>query len=51
MWLKDNRCEGVVHSTCDMSLGGDLVCKVMRKASDYYIQLKLWDKNILGMFV
>ena len=34
MWLKDKRCEGVVHSAWDMSSGGDPMCKVMRKVSD-----------------
>lgn len=48
MWLKDERCEGVVHLTWDISSGGDPVCKVIRKVIDCQTQLKLWDKKKFG---
>ena len=48
MWLKYDRCEELIHLTWDISLGGDLVCKVMKKVSDCQIQLKLWNKNTFG---
>ncbi|KAK7842480.1 hypothetical protein CFP56_013686 [Quercus suber] len=31
IWLKDERCEGVVHSVWDKSSSGDPVSKVLRK--------------------
>ena len=34
MWLKDDRCEDVVHSAWDMCLKGDAVGNVLRKVFD-----------------
>jgi len=48
MWLKDDRCEEVVHSAWDLCREGDAVGKVLRKCEDCQIQLKLWDKNSFG---
>ena len=48
IWLKDDRCEGVVHSAWDMCLEGDAMGKVLKKVIDYQTQLKLWDKNTFG---
>ncbi|KAK7837690.1 hypothetical protein CFP56_020890 [Quercus suber] len=48
MWLKDERCEGVVHSVWDKSSRGDPVSKVLRKVEECQTQLKLWDKNVFG---
>ncbi|KAK7825603.1 hypothetical protein CFP56_032988 [Quercus suber] len=34
MWLKDERCKGVVHSVWDKSSSGDPVSKVLRKVGE-----------------
>ena len=48
MWLKDERCEGVVHSVWDRNTGRDPMSKIMRKVGECQKQLKLWDKNVFG---
>ena len=34
LWLKDERCEGVVHSSWDMCSADDLMGKVLEKDSN-----------------
>ena len=48
MWLKDDRCEDVVHSAWDRCLEGEAMGKVLAKVDDCQIQLKLWDKSTFG---
>lgn len=48
MWLKDERCEEMVHSVWDLCSHGNPIDKVLRKVSDCQNQLKLWDKNIFS---
>ena len=48
MWLKDDRCEDVVHSAWDMCLKDNAVGKVLQKVFDCQTKLKLWDKNTFG---
>ena len=48
MWLKDVRCEGVVHSAWEEVVQGDLMGKVIKKVENCQAQLQLWDKNVFG---
>ncbi|XP_075663478.1 uncharacterized protein LOC142633090 [Castanea sativa] len=48
IWLKDDPCEGVVHSAWDMCLEGEAIGKVLNKVAAYQTQLKLWDKKTFG---
>ena len=48
MWLKDDRCEDVVHSASDRCLEGDAMGKVLTKVANFQNQLKLWDKSTFG---
>ena len=48
MWLKDDRCEDVVHLAWDRCLEGDAMGKVLGKVANCQTQLKLWDKSTFG---
>ncbi|XP_075633927.1 uncharacterized protein LOC142606466 [Castanea sativa] len=48
MWLKDERCEGVVHSAWEEDVLGDSMGKVIKKVENCQAQLLLWDKNVFG---
>ena len=48
MWLKDSRCEGVVHSAWDMDSVGDQMGKVLSKVKNCQVELTSWNKNTFG---
>ena len=48
MWLKDDRCENLVHLVWDRCLEGDAMGKVLAKVAVCQTQLKLWDKATFG---
>ena len=48
MWIKDERCEGVVHAAWDLFLVGDPIRQVLQKVSNCQTHLKLWNKNVFG---
>ena len=48
MWLKDERCEGVVHSAWDMGFAGDPMGNVLLKVSNCQTQLISWNRKVFG---
>ena len=48
MWIKDERCEGVVHAAWDLCLVGDPIRQVLQKVSNCQTHLKSWNKNVFG---
>ena len=48
MWLKDDRCEGVVHTTWDMGSGGSPMENVLLKVSNCQSQLSTWNEKVFG---
>ena len=48
MWLKDERCEGVVHSAWDKPSTSDPMGKVLDKVSNCQTQLVSWNKHVFG---
>ena len=48
MWIKDERCEGVVHSAWYMCFVDDPMGKVLGTVNNCQTQLQLWDKNTFG---
>lgn len=48
MWLKGERCEGVVHSAWDISTTSNLMGNVLFKVSNYQTQLSSWNKKVFG---
>ena len=48
MWLKDDHCEGVVHTTWDMGSGGSPMENVLLKVSNCQSQLSTWNEKVFG---
>lgn len=48
MWLKDSRCEGVVHFAWDMDSMVDPMGKVLSKVSNCQVELTSWNKKTFG---
>ena len=49
MWLTDERCKGVVHSTWDIGLTGGPMENVLLKVSNCQSLLSTWNKKVLEM--
>ncbi|KAF3961962.1 hypothetical protein CMV_013469 [Castanea mollissima] len=48
MWVTDERCEEVVHSTWDMGSDMDPMSSVLVKVSHCQEQLSTWNKKVFG---
>ena len=48
MWVRDERCEEVVHSAWDMGLHIDPISSVLVKVGHYQEQLITWNKKVFG---
>ena len=48
MWLKDERCKGVVHLAWDKPSTCDPMGKVLEKVSNCQTQLVSWNKHVFG---